>query len=152
MAVFDGSDLKEWRKARKISAAELASRISVDESTIFRYESGKQVPDPDTMYQICKELGDIRNWDAWMRTEFSSYGRFHPEPIRYDLPGSILSLYAVCDQIEKYWKKVFQDAADGSIDNEETRAKLLQLMNDMVSAGQAVRALLPPIDKESGWR
>ena len=49
MAVFDGSDLKEWRKARKVTAAELASKISVDESTIFRYESGKQTPDPDTI-------------------------------------------------------------------------------------------------------
>ena len=143
MAVFDGTDLKEKRKSLKMTAAELASRVSCDESTIFRIESGKQIPDPDMMYQICKALGDVRLWDDWMRTEYSSYSRFHPEPIKYDLPGSVLNLYAVVEQIEKYRKKVFADAADGTIDNEATREKLLRMADDLVSAGQAVRTLLP---------
>lgn len=150
MAVFDGSDLKEWRKSRKVTAAELASKISCDESTIFRYESGKQIPDPDMMYQICKELGDVRKWDDWMRTEFSSYSRFHPEPVTYDLPGSILSLYAAVERIDKYRKKVFADAADGSIDDEVTREKLMRMAEELISAGQAVKSLLPKEGRQDG--
>ena len=41
MATFDGNDLKRWREEHRISAADLAERISVDVSTLYRNENGK---------------------------------------------------------------------------------------------------------------
>ena len=58
MAAFTGNDLRKWREAQQISAADLAERISCDATTIYRYESGKIKPNPDVMYEICVELGD----------------------------------------------------------------------------------------------
>ena len=144
MATFDGADLKAWRQAQGISAADLAERISCDVTTVYRYESGKLKPDPDVMYQICRALGDTRKWQVWMRTEYPiSYGREHPIPVSYGLPGSILSLYAVLGRIEKLRKRVFTDAADGEIDNAELRSKLLALTEELIAAGQSIKALLP---------
>ena len=67
MAVFAGIDLKKWRESQKISAADLAERISCDATTIYRYESGKIRPDPDVMYELCDALGDTDVWTTWMR-------------------------------------------------------------------------------------
>ena len=144
MASFDGSDLKMWRTEQQMSAADLAERISCDVTTIYRYESGKIKPDPDVMYQMCRELGDVRRWHEWMRTEYPrSYGKEHPAPVGYDLPGSVLSLYAAVGKIEKMRQKISRDAADGAIDNDTLRAKLMMLMDEMISAGQGIKALLP---------
>ena len=144
MAGFDGSDLKKWRSEKNVSAADLAERISCDVTTIYRYESGKIKPDPDVMYQMCRELGDVRRWHEWMRTEYPrSYGKEHPSPIAYDLPGSVLSLYAIVARIEKLRQKVSMDAADGTLDNDALREKLFGMLDEMISAGQAVKALLP---------
>lgn len=151
MAGFDGSDLKKWRTEKNVSAADLAERISCDVTTIYRYESGKIKPDPDVMYQMCRELGDVRRWHEWMRTEYPrSYGKEHPSPVNYDLPGSVLSLYAIVARIEKLGQKVFRDASDGSMDNDELRDKMLGLMDEMISSGQALKALLPGGGEKSG--
>lgn len=150
MATFDGSDLKEWRQSQGITAADLAERISCDVTTVYRYESGKLKPDPDVMYQICRTLGDTRRWQVWMRTEYPiSYAREHPEPMPYDLPGSVLSLYAIVAEIEQFKKRVFRDAADGIIDDPETREDFRRLANELIQAGQAVTALLPGTRKEA---
>ena len=143
MATFDGSDLKAWRSAQGITAADLAERISCDVTTIYRYESGKLNPDPDVMYQICRVLGDTRKWQVWMRTEYPiSYGREHPEPLMYDTPGSVLALFSMIQGIEQKQHRIFDDAADGRIDDKETRGQLLALTEQLISAGQALKAIL----------
>jgi len=149
MATFDGRDLKEWRKKLGVTAEYLAERISCDVTTLYRYENGKIKPDPDVMYWICRELGDTRKWQDWMRTEYpQSYGRVHPAPAEYDFPGSILSLYAIVNRVDKLKTKVFTDAADGDIDNENLRAKLIALCEELISTTQAVKELLP--EREGG--
>lgn len=144
MASFDGGDLKAWRQSQGVTAADLAERISCDVTTVYRYESGKIKPDPDVMYQICRVLGDTRKWQVWMRTEYPrSYGREHPEPTPYDLPGSVLSLYGVLAEIKQFKAEVFTDAADGVIDDPSTRAEFRRLCEELVRAGQSITALLP---------
>ena len=144
MATFDGSDMKARRQALHMSAADMAEKISCDTTTVFRYESGKLKPNPDVMYEICRVLEDTRLWQDWMRTEYPrSYGREHPAPVNYDLPGSILSLYALTGQIEECRQRIFEDAADGRIDNNALRSEIMALSEKLISTAQAVRTLLP---------
>ena len=49
--------IKEFRKARNITAKELASHIGVAESTMSLYENGKREPDFNTLVRIAKLLG-----------------------------------------------------------------------------------------------
>lgn len=144
MASFDGSDLKAWRQSQGISAADLAERISCDVTTVYRYESGKLKPDPDVMYQICRELGDTRRWQEWMRTEYPiSYAREHPAPVKFDLPGSILGLYSITAQLEEFRKQLFTDAQDGNLDDPDIRDRLRIMMDSLISTGQSIRSLIP---------
>lgn len=143
MAVFDGSDLKNWRKAQGVTAEELAARVSCDETTIFRYESGKLKPNPDVMHQICAALGDTRNWEIWMRTEYpSSYGREHPEPTMYGLEGTVLRLLSEVRDLEKLKYEMIDDAADGVIDCERLREDLLKEITELIKAAQSAKVLL----------
>lgn len=143
MATFDGNDLKKWRERRGISAADLAERISCDVSTLYRYENGKIKPDPDVMYQICRELGDARMWHVWMRTAYPmSYAREHPEPIMYDLPGVIMTLYTEVRDLEDLERKVLKDGADGKIDCMALHDDLISECKQMIQAAQSLKSML----------
>ena len=156
MATFAGSDLKKWRESQNISAADLAERISVDVSTLYRYENGKQSPDPDVMYQICQELGDVRRWHVWMRTEYpQSYGREHPEPIMYDLPGTIMMLYSEVRDLEDLERQAMQDGADGRIDSLQLHESFLKEITELIKAAKSAKALLErrekPVRRSDRW-
>lgn len=143
MAAFDGSDLKRWRKSQNVTAEELAIRISCDETTIYRYESGKLKPNPDVMYQICRELGDTRIWQDWMRTEYPmSYGREHPEPTKHGLQGAVMSLYSEIRDLEDLERGAMKDAADGKIDNTEMHINFLSEITELIQAAQGAKAIL----------
>jgi transcriptional regulator with XRE-family HTH domain len=143
MAVFAGSDLKKWREAQGISAADLAERISCDTTTIYRYESGKLKPSPDVMFEICEALGDVDRWTTWMRTEFpTSYGRMHPETKAYPLTGALMSMFAEIDDVVELERKTLKDAADGEIDCCELSRKLKHEVTEMIQSAQRVKSLL----------
>lgn len=143
MAVFAGSDLKKWREAQGISAADLAERISCDTTTIYRYESGKLKPSPDVMFEICEALGDVDRWTTWMRTEFpTSYGRMHPETSLYPLCGALMSMFTEIDDVMALERQILKDAADGRIDCQELAEKLQQEVTEMIQSAQRVRNLV----------
>lgn len=143
MAVFAGHDLKKWRESQGITAADLAERISVDVTTIYRYESGKLKPNPDVMYEICDVLGDESKWCEWMATEYpTSYARMHPVPVPYGVSGSILSLYAVIDEIHEIRKQVFTDGADGQIDDENLAQRMRSVIDRLLESAQKIKAAL----------
>lgn len=143
MAAFTGSDLKRWRMEQGIPAEVLAERISVDVTTLYRYESGKLKANPDVMYEICAELGDVDRWVDWMRTEYpGSYGRVHPESYEGTVEGSIMKMYAEIGDCTDIWKDVLKDAADGEFDDEELRNKLRDEVTELLRAAQRVRNLL----------
>ena len=143
MAVFTGIDLKKWRERLGVSAADLAERISVDVTTIYRYESGKLKAGPDVMYQICDALGDTSKWCDWMRTEYPiSYARVHPAPVPHDMPGAILSLYSVLDEIKAIRGAVFADGADGQIDDEGLALLFRNQATRLLEAGQKIVTIL----------
>lgn len=153
MAVLTGLIIKEMRKKHGMTAAELAERISCDPTTVYRYESGEIRVDPDTMYLICSALGDPKKWQDMMREEYpGSYGRVHPAPLNYDLPGSVLSLYALVDKLDKNRSRVFRDTADGKIDDDKLGARLMLLSEQLISAAQSIKALLPEEGSENGGK
>ena len=48
--------IKEYRRARGLTAKQLAERVGVAESTMSLYENGKREPDFGTLLRICAEL------------------------------------------------------------------------------------------------
>lgn len=143
MAVFAGNDLKRWREEQGISAADLAERISCDTTTIYRYESGKLKPNPDTMFEICTELGDPDKWTTWMRTEYPrSYGRLHPETNNYSLPGALMSLYAGIEDMKAIQRDVMRDGADGHISDMELAEQIRKEVTELIQSAQRVKSLV----------
>ena len=51
------SRLKELRKEKKLSARELAEKLSVHDSTIIRWENGTMMPTIDKLYEITAFFG-----------------------------------------------------------------------------------------------
>lgn len=143
MATFNGNDMKHWREMRKMTAADLAERISCDTTTIYRYESGKLKPNPDVMYQICEVLGDADRWTTWMRTEYpASYGRMHPETPSLDIAGALLSLFAEMDDVKDLQTPAMKDGSDGRIDDPKLQANLSKEVDDLLRSAQRLRTLL----------
>ena len=143
MAVFSGIDLKKWRDEQKISAADLAERISCDTTTIYRYESGKIKPDPDTMYELCNALGDVDVWTTWMRTEYPrSYGRVHPETSGLNIQGALLSMFAEIEDVKRLQHEAMRDGADGQIDDKILAESIQKEVTEMIQSAQRVRSLL----------
>ena len=146
MATFDGNDMKLWREAQGISAADLAERINCDTVTLYRYQSGKIKPNPDVMYQICRELGDTRRWQEWMRTEYPmSYGREHPEPVMHGLEGSIMALFSEIRDLEELERQTLKDGADGIIDCEKLHDDLIKEITELIQAAQSAKSILEAV-------
>ena len=141
--VFANSDLKRWREEKGMSAADLAERISVDTSTVYKIESGKQKASPDVMYQICLALGDVSKWCSWMRTEYpASYGRIHPGTVKHGITGAIMALYAEIGDLQEIQRDLMRDAADGTIDDPAIEARLRKEIKDLIRSAQQVKNLL----------
>jgi len=51
------SRLKELRKEKKLSARELAEKLSVHDSTIIRWENGTMLPTIDKLYELAAFFG-----------------------------------------------------------------------------------------------
>lgn len=118
MAAFAGKDLKIWREKQNISASELANRLSCDITTIYRYESEKMKANPDVMYEICAELGNVNRWCDWMRTEFpTSYGVVHPEVPEFEVSGALMMLYVTIGNVHDMERKVLYAGSKGKIDD-----------------------------------
>lgn len=143
MAVFTGMDLKKWREAQGISAADLAERISCDVTTVYRYENGKLKPNPDVMYEICTVLGDPDKWTTWMRTEYpTSYGRVHPETSPLNLQGALMAMFGEIEDVLTLRSKVLKDGSDGKIDCPELLDKIENAVTETIQSAQRVRTLL----------
>ena len=56
-----GRFIKEQRKIRGMTQAELAEKICVSEKTISKWECGNGFPDTSLMLPLCKELGITEN-------------------------------------------------------------------------------------------
>jgi len=151
MAVFAPSDLKKWREAQGMSAADLAELVNCDTSTIHRYETGKLKPNPDVMYMICEALGDVDRWTTWMRTEYPiSYGRVHPETCHFDLPGALMTLYAEIGDTLDLEREALKDGADGLIDDQALLDRIINEATELVQSAQRVKNIA--LQQQAGKR
>ena len=148
MAIFDGNDLKDLRISKGMTVQDLADKVGEDVNLIRRYEANaNKNPHPDTMYQICLALGDERIWQNWMRTEFKSYARVHPEPLSHSLEGAIMALYAAVHDLKQLRQSALIDGADGKIDSFVLKDQLIKEITEMISAAQAAKAILEGDEK-----
>lgn len=137
MAKFAGNSLKTWRKLRNITAEQLSERISCDVRTIYRYESDEIKPNPDLMYAICRELGDISRWCSWMRDAYpESYGKVHPEIPDFNMQGAIMELFVIVGDVKDLEREVLRDGADGKFDNQEIVEKLKNQLSNLIGQAQ----------------
>ncbi|HEU4341465.1 MAG TPA: helix-turn-helix transcriptional regulator [Candidatus Binatia bacterium] len=61
--------LADYLKCHKLSAADFAERISVHETTVYRYLRGERIPNRDTLERILGETkGEVT------ANDFFSYG------------------------------------------------------------------------------
>lgn len=144
MANFDGNDLRALRISTGMSIPDLADAVGESPEVVRRYETNtNKNPNPEVMYLLCQAVGDDRDWQNWMRTEFpKSYGRVHPEPLPHSLEGAILALYSEAHDLKKLRQKAMEDGADGKIDSDRLREELLKEVNDMIAAAQSAKAIL----------
>lgn len=139
MAVFAPSDLKKMRVAHGMSAADLAELVNCDSTTITRYETGKIKPNPDTMYMICEACDEVDKWCDWMRTEYPiSYGRVHPEIPQMTFEGRLMSVFAEISDVQALQIEAMRDGADGKIDDEGLKVKLLKECTEAIGALQGL--------------
>ena len=145
MATFDGNDLRNLRIMKGMSVPDLASIVGEDESLIRRYEGNiNKNPNPDTMYLLCQAVGDDRDWQNWMRTEFpKSYGRVHPEPLTVNtLEGAIMTLYSEVHDLKILRNQVMADGADGKIDSFMLRDQFMNEITEMIQAAHTAKTML----------
>lgn len=143
MAGFTKTDLRRWRMSQGISADELSMVLNVDPSTYYRYESDKYPwPDIDTMYQICRELGDVSRWCDWMRQEFRSYREIHPEIPKHDLRGAIMGLSCEIRDIEDIERSLVKDGSDGLIDNPVLAGKTVSELTELIQVATRLKILI----------
>lgn len=57
-----GSRLKEARKARKLTQAEVANIIGIDFTTISKYENDRSEPDNDTLQKLSSLYSVSTDW------------------------------------------------------------------------------------------
>ena len=143
MTTFACTDLRKWREAQQISAADLAERISCTTETLYRYESGKIKPNPDVMWQICDALGDTDVWTNWMRTEYpASYGRKHPAIATTDMKTALMNAFTEIEEAAELRKAAIKDGADGRIDDDDLGKAIEKEFTEMIQAAQRVLTLL----------
>lgn len=143
MTTFACTDLRKWREAQGISAADLAERISCTTETLYRYESGKIKPNPDVMWQICDVLGDTDVWTNWMRTEYpASYGRKHPPIATTDMKTALMNVFTEIEEAAELRKAAIKDGADGTIDDDLLKKSIEKEFTEMIQAAQRVLTLL----------
>ena len=52
-----GANIEKYRKARNISRSDLAEKMQVSLSTVYRWESGDRIPDVTMLMKLCRLLG-----------------------------------------------------------------------------------------------
>ena len=52
-----GANIEKYRKARNISRSDLAAKMQVSLSTVYRWESGDRIPDVTMLMKLCRLLG-----------------------------------------------------------------------------------------------
>ena len=52
-----GANIEKYRKARNITRSDLAAKMQVSLSTVYRWESGDRIPDVTMLMKLCRLLG-----------------------------------------------------------------------------------------------
>ena len=142
MAAFSNSDIKNLRKSLKITAAELAERISIDPSTLYKYESGKIKLSIDVMYQICEALGCIEKWTEWMITEYpASYGKVNAKSGNEELSMAVLLMSIAMSDVESLQQEVLKNCVKGKTDS-ALNDKLNTALDELILNAQKLKEII----------
>lgn len=83
-----GKSIRNARKTRQLTQAELAKAVRYHNSQVSRWESGEQLPDEDTLEALARVLGeDIVRWRVMLQEE-RRYMFMLQEKARHPVPDS----------------------------------------------------------------
>lgn len=115
----------------------LAGAIGVSESTIERWEIGKQKPEPDDVNNIAKALGMMEIWHKWMLSHYDSYRERYTDVPRNDSLAETLmrTKYEAMDVVNVL-NEVERDTLSGNFKSSEQRKKLRKETQEAMAALQ----------------
>lgn len=143
MAEFTHVELMAARKARFPARWQLAQLVGVSEDTIERWETGKQRPEPDDVWNIEKATGATGIWHKWMLSHYDSYRATHSDlPDDEGLTNNIVRMKYELRDVEALIEYAERDALDGKLDDVETRRKFVKELPEAIAAAQKVLELL----------
>lgn len=144
MAEFTNIDLRSARESRKMPRWKLAGEIGVSEDTLERWETGKQQPEPDDVWNIQNVLGATGIWHRWMLSHYDSYRATHSDaPDADGLTGYIVRMKYEMRDVDTLIESAERDAMDGKFDDVENCRKLKKEIAEAMAAMQKVRERLP---------
>jgi len=139
LAEFTHLDLRRERESRKIQRWKLAEALGVSEWTVERWEKGEVIPDPDDVGRIEEFLGATGIWERWMRSQYDSYRKRHPEKApEYDLARSMVRVRYELGDVLALHDKAERDALDGSIDEPGLQEKYKKELEEVIAAARDV--------------
>lgn len=147
MAEFTNIDLRKARDDRQIPRWKLAGEIGVSEDTLERWETGKQRPEPDDVWNIEKTLDTTGIWHKWMLSHYDSYRATYSDAPDADGPiGYIVRMKYVMRDVDALMESAERDAMDGKFDDIENCKKMKKVITEAMAAMQKVKERLPECD------
>lgn len=142
MAEFTYKELKEARETRNIKRWQMASELGVSEDTIYRWESGQQLPGPDDVGNIERILSCPGLWHKWMLSHYDSYReRYTDMPESNHLAAAVLRSKHEISDVTALFNDLERDAVDGIANDPELWEKFKK------EATEAIAALQKAIEK-----
>lgn len=137
MAEFTHIDLRAARESRKTPRWKLAKEVGVSEDTLERWETGKQLPDPDDVGNIAHALGYPGLWHKWMLSTYDSYRERYIDAPNLDHPAARITRvrYEMSD-VMALIDKVERDYLDKKIDDPELFNKFKTEARELIAALQ----------------
>lgn len=144
MAEFTNIDLRAARESQKMPRWKLAGEVGVSEDTIERWETGKQRPEPDDVWNIEKTLDATGMWHKWMLSHYDSYReKYSDVPDVEGLIGNIVQMKYEIEDVIPLIKFAELDALDGKFDDMENCRKFKKEISEMIAAAQKVLERMP---------
>lgn len=144
MAEFTNIDLRVTRESRKMPRWKLAGEIGVSEDTIERWETGKQRPEPDDVWNIEKVLDATGIWHKWMLSHYDSYRKKYSDvPDVEGLTGNVVLMKYEMRDVLPFIDSAERDTLDGNFDDFATWHKLKKEIPEAMAAMQKVLERIP---------
>lgn len=143
MADVTHKELAAARKAVGLYQHQVAYLMHVSEDVISDWETGKTLPTPDQVDDLCKIYKMPWLWYGWMRYHYKSFRDRCPEQdSAHDKPLATVmtkAAYEMAD-VQRRQEQVIRDVLDGKVNDKAALAVYLDEAKEAIAALLAVAA------------